>query len=134
MKKASILLIALVAGILISGGCEKEEEIPPKLEFKTGEGYTSSDVTVEPGAELTVGIVATKTEDDLKTYNVSVAYDGSTTTTTVQNFTIPESEQSGYEKDVTFNARDVAGSEEYFFTITDKDGNIVQLTLTVTVK
>ncbi len=115
-------------------GCDKEAEIPPEIEFITGAGYTASDTAVAPGTSLTVGISVKKTEDDLKKYNVSVAYDGASSTNTVQDYIIPAAAESHYEKDVTFSVRNMAGSEKYFFTITDSDGNIAQLSLTATVQ
>ncbi len=130
-----ILSIVFCSLVIFYSGCEKEkeEEIPPEISFKTGATYTSSDVTVAPGSSVTVGIVVVKVEDDLKSYNVSVAYDGATTTTTIQDFTIPDAEKEHYEKDVTFSVRNMVGTEKYYFTITDSDGNIAQLSLTITV-
>ena len=128
-------LFLFILTVLVYVGCEKEEaEIPPDISFKTGNGYTSTDVSVTPDSSLTVGIIAVNREDDLKTYNVSVAYDGASTTTTVQDFTIPDSDKDRYEKDVTFKVRDQAGTEKYYFTITDSDGNIAQLSVLVTVE
>lgn len=134
MKAIKFLLLFLLPVPLYLGCEEKEAEIPPDISFKTGSGYISTDVTVAPDSSLTVGIIAVNREDDLKTYNVSVAYDGASTTTTVENFTIPDSDKDRYEKDVTFKVRDQAGTEKYYFTITDSDGNIAQLSITVTVE
>jgi len=126
------LLLAVLPVFTIS--CDKEPEIPPELQLKTGTGYTSQDATIAKDSTLTVGIIATKTEDDLKTYNVSVAFDGAATTTSIQNYPIPANEKSHYEKNVTFTVRNQAGTEKYYFTITDVDGNIVQEVLTFTVE
>jgi hypothetical protein len=133
MKKCIHSLLPVVFFVLAIS-CDKEAEIPPTLELKTGMGYTSQDATIAKDSTITVGIVATKTEDDLKTYNVSVAYDGASTTTSIQNYTIAAAEKSLYEKNVTFTVRDQAGTEKYYFTITDVDGNIVQKILTFTVE
>jgi hypothetical protein len=133
MKKLTLTLLpAVLLSVIFS--CDKEAEIPPSLEFKTGIGYTSQDATIPKDSTLTVGIVCTKTEDDLKTYNISVAFDGASTTTSIQNYTITGAEKSLYEKDVTFTVRNQAGAEKYYFTITDVDGNIVQKILTFTVE
>jgi hypothetical protein len=134
MMKKWILPKVLFSILILFIGCDKEPEIPPTLELKTGEGYTSQDATVAKDSTLTVGIIATKTEDDLKTYNVSVSYDGAASTSTIENFTISSGEKALYNKDVTFTVRDQAGTEKYFFTITDVDGNIVQKILTFTVE
>jgi hypothetical protein len=133
MKKIMQFLLPVIF-LAVAFSCDKEAEIPPTMELKTGTDYTSQDATIAKDSTLTVGIICTKTEDDLKTYNVSVAYDGATTTTSIQNFTITGAEKSLYEKDVTFTVRDQAGVEKYYFTITDVDGNIVQKILTFTVE
>ena len=115
-------------------GCEKDEHKPPSMTLKTGNGYTSTDVTATKGQSIKVGITATKVEDDMLTYNVSYAYDGASTTNTLQTFNLTGSEQQNYDKDVTFTTRNQAGSEKWIFTITDKDGNIVQKQIVLTVQ
>jgi hypothetical protein len=133
MKKSILFLLpAVLLAVIIC--CEREAEIPPALELKTGTGYTFQDAVIAKDSTLTVGIICTKTEDDLKTYNVSVAFDGASTTTSIQNYAITGAEKSLYEKDVTFAVRNQAGIEKYYFTITDVDGNIVQKILTFTVE
>jgi hypothetical protein len=132
--KMRILSVLTAYFILILISCDKEPEIPPTVELKTGAGYTFQDATVAKDSTLKVGIIATKTEDDLKTYNVSVSYDGAASTSTIENFTISSAEKALYDKDVTFSARNQAGVEKYYFTITDVDGNIVQKTLVFTVE
>jgi iron complex outermembrane recepter protein len=62
------------------------------------------------------------------------AYDGATTTTTFQTFSITGNEQQHYDKDVTFTTRARSGTEKWIFTITDKDGNIAQEQIILTVK
>jgi hypothetical protein len=124
----------LFSVLILFISCDREPEIPPTLELKTGTGYTSQDAIISKDSTLTVGIIATKTEDDLKTYNVSVSYDGASSTFTVENFTLTSGEKSHYDKDVTFTVRDLAGLEKYYFTITDVDGNIVQKSLSFTVE
>ena len=134
MMQKWILPKVLISVIILFIGCDKEPEIPPTLELKTGTVYTSQDAIVAKDSTITVGIIATKTEDDLKTYNVSVSYDGATSTSTIENFTISSGEKALYNKDVTFTVRNQTGIEKYFFTITDVDGNIVQKILIFTVE
>lgn len=126
------ILIVLLLVIYI--GCEKEDETAATIEFKTGIGYTSQDTAVAKGSSLIVGIIATKAEDNLKSYNVSVSYDGASNTITVQNFAISSDENTLYDKDVNFMVRNQAGTEKYYFTVVDVDGNIVQKMLTFTIK
>lgn len=134
MMQKWILPKLLFSVLILFISCDKEPEIPPTLELKTGTVYTSQDATIAKDSTLTVGIIATKTEDDLKTYNVSVSYDGASSTSTLENFTISSGEKALYNKDVTFTVRDQAGTEKYYFTITDVDGNIVQKILIFTVE
>jgi hypothetical protein len=115
-------------------GCEDEVEIPAKIELKTGLGFTYQDETVTKGSLITVGVVADKAENDLKKYNVSVSYDGALTTVTVSDFAISPIENTHYEKDVTFSVRSHSGTEKYYFTIADTDGNLIQKAITLTVE
>jgi hypothetical protein len=120
--------------MVICIGCEDEDEPAATMEFKTGIGYTSKDTAVAKGSSLMVGVIATKAENNLKTYNVSVSFDGASNTITVQNFTISSDENTLYDKDVNFVVRNQTGTEKYYFTIVDVDGNIVQRMLTFTIK
>ena len=133
-NKISIALLCLGL-ILLNCSCEKDkdEREKPTIEFKTGGTYTSVDKTVSKKETITVGITATKTEDDLKTYNVSYSYDGATSPTTFYNYSLSKSEFNSYSKDIEVVARDQAGSEKWTFSITDKDGNISQKTIVLTV-
>lgn len=129
--KQAFPIVLFVALITILNGCDPHK--PPHIEFKTGGDYTSADATVAPGSTIKVGIIADKTEDEMRRYNISYAFDGATSTTTNDSFDLSGSEENHYEKDYEFTVRNEAGIEEWYFTITDKDGNIAQLTLTLTV-
>lgn len=131
MKKKFTLMMILSTFIFILGSCDPH--VPPAIEFKTGGNYTSADKSVPAGATITVGIIGTKKEDDMKTFNVSYAYDGSQTTTTKDTFTLTGSEAKNYDKDYTFAVRTQPGVEDWYFVITDRDGNIAKLKLTLTV-
>ena len=120
--------------LLFCISCENEQEPAANIEFKTGVGYTSQDATISRGSSLTVGIVADKAENNLKAYNVSVSYDGESTTITVQNFLISSVENTHFDKDVNLKVRNQSGIEKYYFTIVDVDGNIIQKMLAFTVE
>jgi hypothetical protein len=126
--------ISLLLFLLFCISCENEQEPSASIEFKTGTGYTYQDATISRGSSITVGIVADKTENNLKTYNVSVSYDGALNTITVQNFTISSDENTHSDKDVNFTVRNHTGTEKYYFTIVDVDGNLVQKMLTFTIE
>jgi len=125
--------IPLLLFLLFCFSCENEQEPAASIEFKTGAGYTCRDATISKGSSITVGIVVDKAENNLKAYNVSVSYDGASTTITVQNFTISSDETTHYDKDVNFTVRNQTGTEKYYFTIVDVDGNLVQKILTLTI-
>ena len=133
MKKRTLPPV-IVFFLFLFISCEREQEPLPTLELKTGAGYTSQNTTISKGSTLTVGILATKAENNLKTYNVSVSYDGASSTITVQSFTIPLDQNTLYNKDVTFTVRNQTGTEKYYFTIVDADGNLVQKMLTLTIE
>ena len=134
-QRVRAILIAAVLVISVAS-CKKEEDahVPPDVQFKTGTGYTSDDATVAAGDSVLVGIIATKTEDELKTFNVSYAYDGATSTTTAFNLPLSGSQEESYTTDYTIATRSQAGTEKWSFTITDRDGNITTKSITLTVQ
>ena len=124
--------ILLVVFSIAIASCDPH--IPPAIEFKTGGDYVSEDATFAPGTSVTVGIIAKKKEDDMKTYNISYKFDGASSTTTKENFKLSGSQERNYDKDYTFTVRNQVGVEEWFFVITDRDGNIAKLKLILTVE
>lgn len=130
-----VLLIAAIM-ITVIASCEKDEDqrTPPDVQFKTGSGYTSSDAITGQGATVLVGIIATKTEDELKTFNVSYAYDGATSTITDTTITLTTAQEDSYLTDYTILTRSQAGTEKWSFTVTDRDGNITSKSITLTVQ
>jgi len=133
MKKYILLL--LVVTIFIS--CQKKKtdpHVPPDVTLKIGNNFITSDCTLGKQDTVWVGITATKTEDDLKSYNVSFAYDGVATTTTFYNYLMNANELNGYSKDIQIITRNQNGSERWVFSIVDRDGNITQKTIKITVQ
>lgn len=130
-------ILQLILSILLFGACKKpktDPRIPPDVKFKTGTGFTVSDITIKKNDTLKVGITATKTEDNLKSYNVSYAYDGASSTTNFFNYLLQESEYSYYEKDIQIISRNQNGTERWVFSIVDRDGNLTQKTIVLTVQ
>jgi hypothetical protein len=135
MKTLTTLLI--IASSIFMFNCKKakaDPHVPPDVSYKTGGKYISDNCTLPKQDTVMVGITATKTEDNLKSYNVSYAYDGAGTTTTFFNYYLAESEYNSYSKDVTIITRNQAGSEKWVFSIVDRDGNITQKTIVITVQ
>lgn len=132
--KTKFLSILLVSCLSLLFSCDLlDPHKPPTVSFKSDAGYTSKDATVSKGESIKVGLIANKEEDDMKTYNISYSYDGAATTNTKETFTLTGSEQQHYEKDYEFTVRNQSGTEKWYFTITDRDGNIAKLSITLTV-
>lgn len=137
MQLIKSLKVAVAAVFVISmalPSCKKDKRVPPTITLKTGTGYTFSDATAGKNQAIKVGIIADKVEDDMLTYNVSYAYDNATTTSTFQTFSLTGTEKQHYDKDVTFSTRNQTGTEKWIFTIIDKDGNIAQKQIVLTVQ
>ncbi|MCW3077472.1 MAG: hypothetical protein JWO32_2081 [Bacteroidetes bacterium] len=136
MKKIKLLFFVL-ACMFLCLNCKKKKvdpHVPPDVTFKTGGKFISGDVTRLKNDTMMVGITATKTEDNLKSYNISVAYDGASTTTTKFNYLMLESEYEWYSHDYQLITRNQTGSERWVFSIVDRDGNITQKTINITVQ
>lgn len=130
----NLLLGAAAALAMTFSACEKDEGKLPHIEFKTGAGYTSADATAAKSAAVLIGISADKTEDKdvLKTFTLSVSYDGGTATEALSQ-TLTGSEGDHFEVDIPITTRNQNGTEKYIFTVVNRDGltNSVSLTLTV---
>jgi hypothetical protein len=131
--KTNFLFLVLAFGI-ISFSCHKDEMIPPTIDFTTGAGYTSADSHIAPDTDFKIGVTATRTEDkdDLKTFVVTVSYDGGAETT-IDNVTIPAAQAGEFTKDYDLTARNTAGTEKYSFTVTNRDGLITTRAIIITV-
>ena len=139
MKK--IIFLSITALALIIASCKKKSNsdttvdprVPPDMAFKTGVNYTSSNITATRLDTLLIGVVVTKTEDNLTSFNASYSYDGSSTTTSFFNHHLSSNEYSGYSVDLPYYTRNQAGTEVLTFTIVDRDGNITTKSITITV-
>lgn len=134
MKKLAFFLLIAVASLAASCKKSTDAHIPPDLAFKTGGNYTSGDRTIAHGDSILVGVVITKKEDDLRTLNIGYAYDGASSSTTFLNYVMTSAEYGGYDHDFRIVTRNQAGTEKWTFTVTDRDGNITQKSITLTVQ
>lgn len=135
MKNILKISIAAILAITVIS-CKKNQDahVPPDMTFKTSAGYTSGNVTVNQGDSVLVGVVITKTEDDLRTLNLSYAYDGASSSTTSWTYTMTSAEYTGFDHDYWIHSRNQAGTEKWIFTVVDRDGNMTQKSLTLTVQ
>jgi hypothetical protein len=131
--KISILFLVLAFGI-ISLSCDKDQMIPPTIDFTTGTGYTSAHSNISLDTDFKIGVTAKRTEDkdDLKTFVVTVSYDGGAEST-IDNVAIPSAQGGEFTKDYDLTTRNVAGTEEYSFTVANRDGLITTKTIVITV-
>jgi len=134
----NILFILGIAALSMSASCKKnvDAHVPPDLSFESGGGYTTADRTINHGDSILVGVRIVKKEDDLRTLNISYAYDGSSSTLTWApgSHTMTPAEYSSYGNDYYIVTRNVAGTEKWTFTVSDRDGNITQKSITLTVQ
>jgi len=131
--KISILFLVLAFGI-ISLSCDKDQMIPPTIDFTTGTGYTSAHSNISLDTDFKIGVTAKRTEDkdDLKTFVVTVSFDGEAATT-IDNVTLPAAQAGEFTKDYDLTTRNAVGTEKYSFTVTNRDGLITTRTITITV-
>jgi len=139
MKKT--ILLSIIALSLAGFGCkkknteaEKDERVPPDLAFKSGAAYVSGDITTTKQDTVVIGVITTKTEDELTSFNASVSYDGSSNTTTFFNHTLSSGEVDSYSTDINYCTRNQTGREDLSFSIVDRDGNITKKIITITVQ
>ncbi len=121
------LLIAFVAmGSLVLSSCGGTDDDPktatPILNFLAGAGYTSANGDIIAGSTFKVGLSASH-ESKIETLTVTVSYDGGTQVAPL-NCSLCDTNVNSttFTLDFENKVEDSRGSEEWFFTITDKDG------------
>ncbi|MEP7267158.1 MAG: hypothetical protein ABI844_05980 [Saprospiraceae bacterium] len=133
MKTKLLLFItSLVLTALVS--CEKDAGLLPKINFKTGGSYLSADATLAGGSDFKIGITASKSEDKdvLKKLNVSAAANGGAAST-IFSKDLSGSEGDVLDYDFTGKVESNAGQKtKYTFTVTNRDGLVNQVFLTIT--
>ena len=139
--KVLITLISMIA-LFLAISCKKKNtvvagvdpRIPPDMVLKTGSNYVYKDTTVLKQDTLLLGVVVTRTEDNLTSFNGSYSYDGASTTTTFFNHQCTSAEYGGYSTDLTYYCRNQNGTEKITLSIVDRDGNITKKTVLITVQ
>ena len=134
LKKITAAIILMMV-IFSMSSCDKDKGILPFINFKTTAGYTSANATIARNTAFLVGIDAAKSEgnDILKTFTASVVFDASTTSSTIYSETLTPAQGDNYSKDLPITTRNQAGTEKYSFTVTNKDGLVNTISLTITV-
>ena len=108
----------------------------PSISFKTGGAYIAADAPVTAGDAVLIGIEAEKAEgeeeDVLQHFNISKSLNGGAVTT-VFDVDLTTAEEDMYDYDFNTTASTTVGdTEKYTFTITNRDGLIGQVSLTIT--
>jgi hypothetical protein len=116
--------------------CDKDEGKLPNIAFKTGGSYISSDVTVDKGSQILIGITASKAEkeDVLKKFDLSLSRNGAASSSVV-NKDLSGSEGDNYDYDYSTKLDTLAGQTyHYLISVTNRDGLNNKVELTVTTK
>ena len=132
--KTKILSLISLSAIIFLSSCEKDKMVPPTIDFTSGAGYVSADSHLALSTAYKIGVDAKRTEkdDDLKTFSVTLSLDGAAATT-VENLTLTSAQAAEFTKDYNLVTRNVAGTEKYSFTVTNRDGLITTKSITITV-
>ncbi len=139
MKKLIIIIFVILVTVT---SCKKkttsqagvDPRIPPDMTLKTGDKYVNADKTINKQDTILIGVVVTKTEDNLTSFNGSVSYDGASTTTSFFNHQCTSAEYGGYSVDLNYYVRNQTGSEKITLSVVDRDGNISKKIITLTVQ
>jgi hypothetical protein len=127
MKKINLLIATLIlTGFAFMSSCTKDTN-PPTINFKGGATYTSTDVTIDAGSSLTFGILAQPGGAKLQSLKVVATTDN--TPLVLDEITIS---CDSFDQDLTYSCMD-AGVTRMTFTITDKDNQTAEVSLTVTI-
>ncbi len=131
VKFFPFLLLTLAISCFFS--CKKDEDQLPDIKFIETGSYVWEDRVVDQGDVVVAGIIASQATDKdvLKSFNLSVSYDGGPATT-IKEVTVSEEEKDKYILTVPLFIRSQPGTEKYTFTIISQAGltNSVSMTLT----
>lgn len=135
MKKVIniFMLLSIIAAFV---SCEKDSGKLPNISFKTGGNYISTNTTIAAGSAILIGIDASKSEDAdvLKKINVSKSINGGTATTVyTKDLSGTEGDTYSYDYNETL-ANNISETDTYTFTVTNRDGLVNQVSLTITIE
>ena len=127
--------LMLFSTLAIISSCETDQGLLPTISFKTGGNYISSDTTLVGGSSITIGINASKSEsvDVLKKFNISKSVNA-VTAASVYSKDLNGSEGDSYTYDYPTILDTIHGqTNKFIFTVTNRDGLVNQVALTVAV-
>jgi hypothetical protein len=120
--------------ITLVSSCDRDEGKLPSISFKTGGSYISADITKQVSSTITMGIDASKSEDKdlLKKFNISRSVNGAAAVS-VFSKDLTGTEGDVFSNDYTTTLDTTANqTNKYTFTVTNRDGLVNQVSLTVT--
>ena len=132
MRKLAFFLL-LAAAFCAGIACTKEQtdgDHAADISFRTDSGYTFLNDTVPISDTLHIGVSVSKGSDNLRSFFVDVAYDNGPRIR--QDSVHVDSDPFTFEKTVI--TRDQAGTEKWWFSVDENDGDITQQALTLTVQ
>ncbi len=132
----NFILSIIITGLFILSSCEKDEGKLPNIAFTNTSGNLTADANVTKGASFKIGIAASKAEkkDVLKKFNLSKSVNGAASSTILDK-DLSGSEEDDYKYEYSGVADTIVGQKtKYTFTVTNRDGLINQVSLTVTVQ
>ena len=128
-----LAIAALLCLLLLSPGCTKDQpdgDTAAAINFRTDSGYTWLDDTVPISDTLHIVTTVSKGSDDLQSFFIDVAYDNGPRMR--QDSAHVSSDPFTFEKTVV--TRDQAGTEKWWFSVREYDGDVTQRALTLTVQ
>ncbi len=136
MKKLNYLLAILTLAGLILYSCSKDEEPqPPSFSFKTGVNtetgmnYVAGDTSLPTNSLFMVGFNASSNSGkDFKNFKAMRKFEGGQENIVIDSVITGTS----FNANITFQANNQAGMEDWRFEISDNNGNLKQLTFTLT--
>ncbi len=130
MKKLSFIAIILfVTGVFFTSCTKDDTKDPPTISFLGGNNYVSGDVTLTAGSQFSWGIAAsTNSGKNLNSFKAVRKFENVITITEVDSSFNAASFQQAY---MSF-AQPAAGTEDWTFTVTDKDGLSSTISFTIT--
>jgi len=135
-KKYSAIVLIFVFIAFAFSSCKKEKGADlPTITLKSGTGYTSSSSSVPKSSILKVGIIADKNKADLRRLDITVLLAHENTEQTKKTIYMDDNEKEHFDYDYTeLKTGDDSGTQTWRFKITDKDGNLGETSIYLTVQ
>ncbi|MDZ7741749.1 MAG: hypothetical protein U5Q03_08385 [Bacteroidota bacterium] len=138
MKKLNYLfLIALIGSMFALTSCNKDDDdepqnLSPTFNFNGGNGFISSDATVEANQEFKIGVIAlanTNSNKKLTNFNVTQVQNNAPNLIYDSTFS-----SDVFQMDWIFTAPNAETQLNLIFKLTDKAGETAEKTITITVE